>query len=102
MINNKKENDLSVANGIKAWALINIQDIFAFIITATDEEIIERYGSEKTAVDIAEKILNIAKMVDLIEYPLQGWSLRYTQPLMNGERKEHTARFYDVKEGDKE
>ena len=101
MSDKKKDKDiLSVANSIKGWALINIQDIFAFMITATDEEIIERYGSEKTAVDIAEKYLDIAKTVDLIEYPIRGWSFVYTQPLMDGERKDHTARFYDVKEGE--
>ena len=36
------KEQLSVGNSIKALALINIQDIFRFTITAKDEEIRER------------------------------------------------------------
>ena len=49
------KEQLSVGNSIKALALINIQDIFRFTITAKDEEIRERYGSEESAVCVAEK-----------------------------------------------
>ena len=41
---------LSVGNDIRALALINIRDIFQFTITAKDEEIINRYGSEEVDV----------------------------------------------------
>lgn len=99
----KKENTLSVANDIKALALINICDIFGFMITATDEEIEERYGSEKTAIQVAREYLDIARTVDLVEYPLKGWSMKYTMPIKDSnERREYTARFYDVKESDTE
>ena len=38
-----KKEALSVANDIAALALINIQDIFRFVLTAKDDEIEERY-----------------------------------------------------------
>ena len=104
---NKKKTEtemsLSVANEIKAWALLNIEDIFRFMLTATDEQIKERYETEKDAVEIADKYLNIATVVTALEYPLQGWSMEYSRPIMSedksdkGERKDYTARFYDVK-----
>ena len=53
---------MSVANQIKALALINVQDIFKFMITATDEEIEDRYITEERAanaiaIDFAEKFI---------------------------------------------
>lgn len=95
----KGRNTLSVANDIKALALINIQDIFKFTITATDEEIIERYGTEEKALKVAREYLEIATQATMLEYPLSGWSMKYTMPTTDGERHEYTARFYDVKEG---
>lgn len=90
---------LSVANVIKALALINIQDIFKFMITATDDEIIDRYGSEETAINIAEKYLQIATKAEFLELPLQGWSMKYSMPIKDSdERAEHEATFYDVKD----
>ena len=42
---NEKKQSLSVINDIAALALVNIQDIFRFVLTAKDSEIEERYGS---------------------------------------------------------
>ena len=87
---------LSVANSIKANALINVEDIFRFLISAKDDEIIERYGSEERALKCAEKYMDIARQVDLIEYPLKGWSISYTMPIKDSdERREYEACFYN-------
>ena len=87
---------LSVGNDIRALALINIQDIFQFVITAKDEEIIDRYGTEERALSVAEKYLDIALKVALLEAPLKGWSMKYTMPEKGSDkRKEFVAYFYD-------
>ena len=87
---------LSVAKDIKALALINIQDIFRFTITATDEEIEDRYGSEARAIEVAEKYLEIAMRTSVLEYDLKGWSVTYSVPIKDkNERIEKTAYFYD-------
>lgn len=92
-------NEMSVHNEINALALINIRDILQFILQATDKEIEERYGCERTAVDTAEKIMNIALTSSIIENKLGGWSMKYSQPLKNSEEQiEKTAYFYDRKE----
>ena len=92
-------NKLSVANDIKALALINIQDIFRFMLTATDDEITERYGSEARAIEIADKYLDIAFRVDFIQDSIKGWSMTYTQPIKDSdERREYKAYFYDTKD----
>lgn len=92
---------LSVANDIKALALINIQDIFHFTLTAKDEAIEKRYGTEERALKVAREYLDIATVVDMLEYPIKGWSMRYSRPLKDSEeRKEYTAYFYDVKESE--
>lgn len=95
----KTEKDgvkMSVADEIKAWALLNIRDIFDFVMTATDAEIEERYGSEKTAVDIAEKYLDIGMKASMLEYKIAGWSMKYSQPIKgkDGERITKEAVFY--------
>ena len=88
---------LSVAKNIKALALINIQDIFWFTITATDEEIEDRYGSEARAIEVAEKYLEIAMRTSVLEYDLKGWSVTYSVPIKDkNERIEKTAYFYDM------
>ena len=88
---------LSVAKDIEALALINIQDIFRFTITATDEEIEDRYGSEARAIEIAEKYLEIAMRASVLEYDLKGWSMKYSVPIKGkNERIEKTAYFYDM------
>ena len=88
---------LSVAKDIKALALINIQDIFLFTITATDKEIEDRYGSEARAIEIAEKYLEIAMRASVLEYDLKGWSVTYSVPIKGkNERIEKTAYFYDM------
>ena len=88
---------LSVAKDIKALALINIQDIFRFTITATDKEIEDRYGSEARAIKIAEKYLEIAMRASVLEYDLKGWSMEYSVPIKGkDERIEKTAYFYDM------
>ena len=88
---------LSVAKDIKALALINIQDIFRFTITATDKEIEDRYGSEARAIEIAEKYLEIAMRASVLEYDLKGWSMKYSVPIKGkNERIEKTAYFYDM------
>jgi hypothetical protein len=98
-IMSEKRQSLSVANDIAALALVNIQDIFHFVLTASDDEIEERYGSERIAIEIAEKYLEIAKSVPLLEYRLSGWDMKYSQPIKGGNgRIEKTACFYDVKE----
>jgi hypothetical protein len=102
----KTEKDgikMSVADEIKAWALLNIRDIFSFIMTAKDSEIEERYGSEKTAVEIAEKYLNIGVKATMLEYPIAGWSMEYSQPIKgkDGERITKKAVFY-TKTGDED
>ena len=87
---------LSVARDIKALALINIQDIFRFTITAKDNEIEDRYGSEARAIEVAEKYLDIAMKADVLEYDLKGWSMKYSVPIKGkGERIEKVAYFYD-------
>ena len=90
------KEQLSVGNNIKALALINIQDIFSFTITAKDEEIRERYGSEESAVCVAEKYLDIALKAGMLEHALAGWSMNYTMPIEDSdERADYTAYFYD-------
>ena len=90
------KEQLSVGNNINALALINIEDIFQFTITATDEEIKERYGSEEEAVRVAEMYLEIALKASMLEYPLKGWSMKYTMPEKGSDkRKEFVAHFYD-------
>ena len=92
----KMSEQLSVAKDIKALALINIQDIFWFTITATDEEIEDRYGSEARAIEVAEKYLEIAMRTSVLEYDLKGWSVTYSVPIKDkNERIEKTAYFYD-------
>ena len=87
---------LSVAKDIEALALINIQDIFRFTITATDKEIEDRYGSEARAIEVAEKYLEIAMRTSVLEYDLKGWSVTYSVPIKDkNERIEKTAYFYD-------
>lgn len=87
---------LSVGNDIRALALINIQDIFQFVLTAKDEEIIDRYGTEERALSVAEKYLDIALKAEILEYPLKGWSMKYTMPEKGSDkRKEFVAHFYD-------
>lgn len=89
---------LSVANDIKALALINIRDIFQFMITATDDEIEQRYSTEKDAISVAEKYLDIGLRAQVLEYPIAGWSMKYTMPVKDSdERNEYTAYFYDKK-----
>ena len=90
------KEQLSVGNSIKALALINIQDIFRFTITAKDEEIRERYGSEESAVCVAEKYLDIALKAGMLEHALAGWNMNYTMPIKGSDkRKEFVAYFYD-------
>lgn len=90
------KEQLSVGNNIKALALINIQDIFSFTITAKDEEIRERYGSEESAVCVAEKYLDIALKASILENALAGWSMNYTMPINDSdERANYTAYFYN-------
>lgn len=92
---------MSVANSIKALALINVNDIFRFTITAKDEEIRERYGSEEEAVNVAEKYINIALKAGMLEMPIEGWSMTYTMPEKDSDkRNEYKAYFYDVEEAD--
>ena len=93
----KMSEQLSVAKDIKALALINIQDIFRFTITATDKEIEDRYGSEARAIEVAEKYLEIAMRTSVLEYDLKGWSVTYSVPIKDkNERIEKTAYFYDI------
>lgn len=90
------KEQLSVGNSIKALALINIQDIFRFTITARDEEIRERYGSEESAVCVAEKYLDIALKAGMLEHALAGWNMNYTMPIKDSdERADYTAYFYN-------
>lgn len=90
------KEQLSVGNDIRALALINIQDIFQFVLTAKDEEIIDRYGTEERALSVAEKYLDIALKAEILEYPLKGWSMKYTMPEKGSDkRKEFVAHFYD-------
>ena len=90
------KEQLSVGNSIKALALINIQDIFRFTLTAKDEEIKERYGLEESAVCVAEKYLDIALKASILENALAGWSMNYTMPIKDSdERADYTAYFYN-------
>lgn len=94
---------LSVAHDITALALVNIQDIFYFVLTAKDDEIEERYGSERVAIEIAEKYLEIAREVQFLEHGISGWSMKYSQPVRGTDsRIEKNACFYDVKKGQEE
>lgn len=91
------KNTLSVANEIKAFALINILDIFKFTLTAEDADIEKRYDTEERALKVAREYLEIAKQVSLIEIPIKGWSIDYSQPIANSDgRREHKACFFDV------
>ena len=90
------KEQLSIGNSIKALALINIQDIFRFTLTAKDAEIKERYGSEESAVCVAEKYLDIALKASILENALAGWSINYTMPIKDSdERADYTAYFYN-------
>ena len=100
----KHESDgikMSVSDEIRAWALLNIRDIMHFVMCAQDDEIEERYGDEKTAIEICEKYVSIAMKAAMIEVPLAGWSMKYSQPVSGGEGKRVTkdAYFYTVTEG---
>ena len=87
---------LSVANQIKALALINVKDIFKFMITATDEEIEDRYINEERAVKIAEKYIDIASSVEFIEHKLNGFEMNYSMPVKDSEdRVTHHVKFYN-------
>lgn len=95
----KKRTQLSVIHDIQALALINIQDIFQFVLTAKDEEIEKRYGDEETAIKIAEKYLDIALNIEIFERGLAGWSMTYSQPITDSDdRITKKACFYDVHE----
>ena len=100
------KNHLSVANDITALALINVQDIFNFVLTAKDDEIEERYGTEERAIKIAEQYIEIAERAQGMQSMfLQGWSMKYSQPIKDSdERITKEAYFYDVKKerGDSE
>ena len=97
---------LSVANDITALALINVQDIFNFVLTAKDDEIEERYGTEERAIKIAEQYIEIAERAQGMQSMfLRGWSMKYSQPIKDSdERITKEAYFYDVKKerGDSE
>lgn len=96
-----KKEQLSVGNNIRALALINIQDIFQFTLTATDKEIKERYGSEESAVYVAEKYLDIALKVGILENPIKGWSMKYTMPIKDSnDRNEYEVCFYNKYESE--
>ena len=102
----KTEKDgikMSVADEIIAWSLINIRDIFDFVMTANDDEIVERYGSEEKAVNIAEKYLEIGLKVRMLQFPIEGWSMKYSQPIKgkDGKRVTKEAVFY-AKTGDED
>lgn len=102
----KTEKDgikMSVADEIIAWSLLNIRDIFDFVMTANDDEIVERYGSEEKAVNIAEKYLEIGVKVRMLQFPIEGWSMKYSQPIKgkDGERVTKEAVFY-TKTGEKD
>lgn len=102
----KAEKDgikMSVADEIIAWSLLNIRDIFDFVMTANDDEIVERYGSEENAVNIAEKYLEIGVKVRMLQFPIEGWSMKYSQPIKgkDGERITKEAVFY-TKTGDED
>lgn len=102
----KTEKDgikMSVADEIIAWSLMNIRDIFDFVMTANDDEIVERYGSEEKAVNIAEKYLEIGAKVRMLQFPIEGWSMKYSQPIKgkDGERVTKEAVFY-TKTGDED
>ena len=95
------KEQISVGNNIKALALINIQDIFRFTITARDEEIRERYGSEEEAVRVAEMYLEIALKAGMLEHALAGWNMNYPMPIKDSdERADYTAYFYDKYEAE--
>ena len=95
----KKRTTLSVIHDIQALALINIEDIFQFVLTAKDAEIEKRYDDEANAIRIAEKYLDIALRVGILEERLAGWSMTYSQPLTNSDdRVTKKACFYDVHE----
>ena len=90
---------LSVANDITALALINVHDIFRFVLMAKDDEIEERYGTEERAIKIAEKYMEIAERAQRMQSIfLQGWSMKYSQPIKDSdERITKEAYFFDVK-----
>ena len=90
---------LSVASDITALALINVQDIFDFVLTAKDSEIEERYGTEDRAIAVAEKYMEIAEKAQRMEVIfLSGWSMKYSQPVKDSdERITKEAYFYNEK-----
>ena len=98
------EEHLSVANDITALALINVQDIFNFVLTAKDDEIEERYGTEERAIKITERYIEIAERAQRMQMVfLQGWSMKYSQPIKDSdERITKDAYFFDVKKKKKE
>ena len=90
---------LSVASDITALALINVQDIFSFVLTAKDSEIEERYGTEDRAIAVAEKYMEIAEKAQRMEVMfLSGWNMKYSQPVKDrDERITKEAYFYNEK-----
>jgi hypothetical protein len=93
---------MSMSQEIEAFALLNILDIFQFVLTAKDDEIEERYGSEERAINTAEKYIDIASRSSMLEYHLAGWSIKYSQPIKGETDKtiEKTGYFY-TKTGEK-
>lgn len=94
---------MSVANDITALALINVQDIFSFVLTAKDSEIEERYVTEERALAVAEKYMDIAEKAQRMETIfLHGWSMTYSQPLKDSnDRVTKKAYFYNKERGGK-
>ena len=91
---------MSEASKIKGLALINIEDIFLFMISAKDSEIEDRYGSEERAVKVAREYLEIAQMADTLEWTIRGWSMKYSQPIKDSDERVEKEVFFHSKEDD--
>ena len=57
-------------------------------------------SSTACAIDIAEKYLNIGLKADILQYPISGWSMKYSQPLKENPQKRvtHEAVFHTITE----
>ena len=92
--------EMSVASRIKGLALINIEDIFRFTISAKDSEIEDRYGSEERAVKVAREYIEIAQMAGALELGLRGWSMKYSQPIKDSDERVEKEVFFHSKVDD--
>ena len=84
-----------VLSEINSYGMINVLEIFQYLISAKDAEIKARYGSEMKALEAAEKTLSIIKQCNFLcddNLPLCA-SIKVTKPISTGDTVEKTYLF---------